>query len=85
MITDRRLASGRIVTNPPRPKPAPSANAIALAKEIIIIKASAAGFDAVGPAVIEKVKSLFLQTNPMLQKDLNEVAAKLRAGLKLAA
>jgi hypothetical protein len=59
-------------------QPAPSANAIALAKEIIIIKASSAGFDSVGPAVIEKVKGLFLQTNPMLQKDLNDVAAKLR-------
>jgi uncharacterized protein len=59
-------------------QPAPSANAIALAKEIIVIKASAAGFESVGPAVIEKVKGLFMQTNPMLQKDLNEVAAKLR-------
>jgi uncharacterized protein len=59
-------------------QPAPSANAIALAKEIIVIKGSSAGFDSVGPAVIEKVKSLFLQTSPMLSKDLNEVAAKLR-------
>ena len=58
--------------------PASSANAIALAKEIIIVKGSSAGFESVGPAVIEKVKSLFLQTSPMLSKDLNEVAAKLR-------
>jgi hypothetical protein len=58
--------------------PAPSANAVALAKEIIVIKGSSAGFDSVGPAVIEKVKSLFLQTSPMLSKDLNEVAVKLR-------
>jgi len=58
--------------------PAPSANAIALAKEIIIVKGSSAGFESVGPAVIEKVKSLFLQTSPMLSKDLNDVAAKLR-------
>jgi hypothetical protein len=60
-------------------QPAPSANAIALAKEIIVIKGSALGFDSVGPAVIEKAKLLFLQTNPALSKDLNDVAAKLRA------
>jgi uncharacterized protein len=58
--------------------PASSANAIALAKEIIIVKGSSAIFEGVGPAVIEKAKSLFLQTSPMLSKDLNEVAAKLR-------
>jgi hypothetical protein len=57
----------------------PSANAVALAKEIIVAKASTSGFDTVGPAVIERAKSLFLQTNPNLFKDLNEVAAKLRA------
>lgn len=59
--------------------PAPSANAVALAKEIIAAKATTAGFETVGPAVVEKAKSLFLQTNPLLSKDLNEVAAKLRA------
>ena len=56
-----------------------SANAIALAREIIVAKASTSGFDTVGPSVIERVKSLFLQTNPTLFRDLNEVSAKLRA------
>jgi uncharacterized protein len=58
--------------------PEPSANAVALAKEIITLKATTAGFDAIGPSVVEKAKAVFLQTNPMLGKDLNEVAAKLR-------
>ena len=31
------------------------------------------------PGVIEQAKSVFLRTNPMLSKDLNEVAVKLRA------
>ena len=59
----------------------PSANAIALAKEIIAAKASAESFEAVGPSVIEQAKGMFLQTNPALSKDLNEVAAKLRTDL----
>lgn len=57
---------------------AQSANAIALAKEIITIKGSAAGFVVVVPRIIEQAKSVLLQTNPMLTKDLNEVALKLR-------
>jgi hypothetical protein len=28
--------------------------------------------------IIERAKAVFLQTNPMLSKDLNEVAGKLR-------
>jgi hypothetical protein len=57
----------------------PSAVAIALAKEIIIAKGTSAGFDSVGPSVIERAKSVYLQLNPSLFKDLNEVAAKLKA------
>ncbi len=36
-------------------------------------------FDPMVPGVIEQAKSALLRTNPMLNKDLNEVAAKLRA------
>jgi hypothetical protein len=57
----------------------PSPVAVALAREIIIAKASSSGFDTVGPSVIEKSKDQFLQLNPSLFKDLNEVAAKLKA------
>jgi hypothetical protein len=59
----------------------PSANAIALAKEIIALKGSTNMFDPVVPNLVEKTKTMFLQTNPMLGKDLNEVAAKLRTEL----
>jgi hypothetical protein len=57
----------------------PSPVAIALAREIIVAKATSAGFDTVGPSVIERSKDQFLQLNPSLFKDLNEVAAKLKA------
>jgi hypothetical protein len=56
----------------------PSDTATATAKEIIALKGAATVYEVVVPGVIEQVKNLFLQTNPMLSKDLNEVAAKLR-------
>ncbi len=59
----------------------PSANAIAIAKEIIALKGTAHMFDPVVPNLVDKTKAMLLQTNPMLSKDLNEVAAKLRTEL----
>jgi hypothetical protein len=56
----------------------PSASALATAKELITVKGAAALWEPLVPGVIEQAKSVFLQTNPMLGKDLNEVAAKLR-------
>jgi uncharacterized protein len=57
----------------------PSPGAIATAKELITVKGAVALYDPVVPGVIEQVKSVFLQANPTLGKDLNEVAIKLRA------
>jgi hypothetical protein len=59
----------------------PTANAVALAKEIIIVKGGNAIYEPVVPGVIDRARTLFLQSNPMLSKDLNEVAAKLQAEL----
>jgi hypothetical protein len=56
----------------------PSAAAHATAKELITVKGATALWAPLVPGVIEQAKSVFLQTNPMLSKDLNEVAAKLR-------
>src|SRR5215469_6763387 len=49
----------------------PSPSAIATAK------GATALYSPLVSGVIERTKSVFLQTNPMLSKDLNEVAAKL--------
>jgi hypothetical protein len=57
----------------------PSAAAIAVAKEVVIVKGAGALFDPLVAGVIEKAKGMFLQTNPMLANPLNEVAAKLKA------
>src|SRR5262245_16395328 len=57
----------------------PSQTAIAAAKEVITAKGAAALYSPLVSGVIERTKSIFLQTNPTLGKDLNEVAAKLHA------
>ena len=57
----------------------PSATALTTAKELITTKGAGAMFEPVVAGVVEQVKSVFLRTNPMLSKDLNEVALKLRA------
>jgi uncharacterized protein len=59
----------------------PSATAMAGAKELVTVKGAKAMYDPLVIGIIEKAKGVFLQTNPMLGKDLNEVAGKLRADL----
>src|SRR5262245_15011031 len=56
----------------------PAPPAVALAKELIELKGSVQLWDAVVPGVIEQAKGVFLQTNPALSKELNDVAARLR-------
>ncbi len=56
----------------------PSPTAIATAKEVITVKGATALWDPLVPGVIEQAKSVFVQANPTLLKDLNEVALKLR-------
>jgi uncharacterized protein len=59
----------------------PTAAGIATAKEIIKTTGATALFNPLIPGVIEQAKNLFLQQNPGLSKDLNEIAAKLRTEL----
>ena len=56
----------------------PSAGAIATAKEVINVKGAHALWDPIVPGIVEQVRRTFIQANPMLVKDINEVAAKLR-------
>lgn len=59
----------------------PSAAAMALANQIITLKGAGKLFEPLIPGVIEQGKNMLLQQNPALQKDLNEVTAKLRSEL----
>ena len=63
------------------PAQAQTANALALAKEIIIVKGGNAIYEPVVPGIVDRARTLFLQANPLLGKDLNEVAAKLQTEL----
>jgi uncharacterized protein len=55
----------------------PSAAAVALARDVVEAKGALNMFDSVIVGVIEYHKSVLLQSNPNLQKDLNEVSARL--------
>jgi hypothetical protein len=55
----------------------PSPAAIKMAQEILDLKNAAALFKPMVPTVIERVKGMLAQTNVMLRKDLDDVAANL--------
>jgi hypothetical protein len=59
----------------------PSAAAIASAKELVAVTGSTALFTPLITGVVEQAKLLFLQQNPGLSKDLNEISEKLRTDL----
>jgi uncharacterized protein len=59
----------------------PTPAAIATAKELIAYTGSAAIFNPLIAGVVEQAKLLYLQQNPALGKDLNEIAEKLRTDL----
>jgi uncharacterized protein len=62
-------------------QPAPSPASLALAKEILTLRAALTVLSPVLSGVIEQSRGLFEQQNPMLGKDLREVAVKLRKDL----
>jgi hypothetical protein len=66
-------------TAPAQQRPSPAA--LAAANELVAIKGAKALYDPLVIGVVEKAKGMFLQTNPTLGKDLNEVAASLRSEL----
>ena len=61
-----------------QPAKQPSAAAAALAREIIEAKGALKMFDTVIAGVVEYHKGILMQTNVMLQKDLDEVGARLK-------
>ena len=58
--------------------PEPSASAVKMAREIIELKGTVTLLSPLVGGVIERIRSLHLQTNPGLRKDLDESAAVLR-------
>jgi hypothetical protein len=72
------LAGGLGLLSGPALAQQPSAAALAMAKEIVKLKGAATLLDPMVPGVVERAKFTLMQTNPMLQKPLEEVAAILR-------
>lgn len=72
------IALGEAARAEPKLPAEPSANAMKIAREILDLKNSGYLFQPMVPGVIERVKSMLLQTNPTLKKDLDDVAANLR-------
>jgi uncharacterized protein len=71
-IADRTSAQAQA----PAAKP-PSPAAILIAKQIVELKGVKDVFDPVVRGVVEKAKNVFMQTNFMLAKDINEIAANM--------
>jgi hypothetical protein len=66
------------VANAQQPSPA----AMASAKELISITGATTLFSPLIAGVVEQAKVLYLQQNPALSKDLNEIAAQMRTDLQ---
>jgi hypothetical protein len=75
------LAVALFAMAPPAHSGEPTAAAMATAKELVKATDSTAVFDPLIAGVVEQAKSLFLQQNPALAKDLNEIAAQIRTQL----
>src|SRR5437763_10829106 len=57
----------------------PSPSAIATARELLNLEGANNLYEGSLETVIDRVKGVFLQTNPALGKDINEATAQLRA------
>jgi hypothetical protein len=59
----------------------PSAAAMTAAKELVSVSGGTLMFSPLVAGVVEQAKLLYLQQNPGLAKDLNEIVAKMRTDL----
>ena len=59
----------------------PSKAAMATANQLVTVTGATALFNPLIAGVVEQAKLLYLQQNPALAKDLNEITAKMRADL----
>jgi len=85
-LTVAALASPALAQAPQAPaplaQPQPSAASLAIAKEILTLRATTTVLQPVVTGVIEQARGMFEQQNPQLGKDLREVSAKLRKDLE---
>ena len=75
------VAVALAVSSPAAHAQQPSAAAMSTAKEIVTVTGATSLFNPLIAGVVEQAKLLYLQQDPSLSKDLNEIAAKLRSDL----
>src|SRR5450756_2560692 len=75
------VAVALAVSSPAAHAQQPSAAAMSTAKEIVTVTGATSLFNPLIAGVVEQAKLLFLQQNPGLSKDLNEIAIKIRNDL----
>jgi hypothetical protein len=76
------LVIALVAFGPPAHSQQPSAAAMATAQELVAVTGTTTLFNPLIAGVVEQSKLLFLQQNPGLAKDLNEIAEKMREDLK---
>lgn len=75
------LLAGALAISAPAFAQQPSAAALASAREFVNLTGATQIYAPLVAGVVEQSKLLFLQQNPGLAKDLNEIAAKLKTDL----
>jgi hypothetical protein len=75
------IAAALAVSAPAAYAQKPSPAALLTASEIVTATGAMALFTPLIPGVVEQAKGLFLQQDPSLAKDANEIAAKMRGDL----
>ena len=76
------VAVALVAISPAAHSQQPSAAALATAKELVTFTGATSLFNPLIAGVIEQAKILFLQQDPTLNKDLTEVAAKLKSDME---
>lgn len=72
------LGSLSLLSEPGSAQSSPPPQAIASARELLLLKRGDTVFYQIIDGVVETVKNVFLPTNPQLSKELNDVAQELR-------
>ena len=76
------IAAAFVAVGPAAYAQQPTPSSIAVAKQLIAASGATAVFTPLIPGVVEQAKLLYLQQNPALGKDLNDIATQMRANLQ---
>jgi hypothetical protein len=76
------IAVALVAASPAVSAQQPSASSLLVAKQLIQVTGATGLFNPLIAGVIEQAKLLYLQQDPGLAKDLNEIAAKMRKDLQ---